>query len=325
VLDRRVVNPGPHVGAATLLVQTWANSDAIARTTAVTIGTRTVLIMQPSGVPAAPSLDAAVVGDRVTLSWAPEVGAGVTGFIIRGALAGSAVSDVLQLPAHLRTWTSPPLPSGSYEVELVAANDAGRSVASDRRAFSIGASAAPEPPTSLAATVADDRVALSWTPAPTVPAPSGFVVEAAADGSPAFAPVARTDVPSLVATRVPAGTWLARVRSATAGGVSEPSATVIVSTAPCALPPGPPQAPWALWTPPSVSARWSPPAVGSVEEYVIEVGSTSGAVDLGRLVVTGTRLSHTEPVSSLAAFVRVRARNACGESAPSAEIAIVVY
>jgi hypothetical protein len=42
-------------------------------------------------------------------------------------------------------------------------------------------------------------------------------------------------------------------------------------------------------------------------------------------VVTGARLSVTESVSSLAAFVRIRARNACGESAPSAEIPIVVY
>ena len=142
---------------------------------------------------------------------------------------------------------------------------------------------------------------------------------------PAFVPVARSDVPSFVATRVPTGTWQVRVRSATAGGVSEPSAVISVTTTPCVTPPGPPQAPWALWTAPSVSLRWSPPSTGAVEQYVIEVGRTSGAVDLARLVVPGTRLSHTEPVSSLAAFVRVRARNACGESAPSAEIPIIVY
>jgi hypothetical protein len=323
--DRRVLNPGPHVGPATLLVQTWANTEAAPRTTAVTIGTQTVLITQPSGPPAPPALEAVVVGDRVALSWTPAIGAGITGFVVRGAIAGSAVSDVLPLPAHLRTWTSPPLPPGSYEVELVAANDAGRSAASNRRVFSISVGGIADPPTNLVAQVADDRVALSWTPASTEPAPAGFVIEATASGSADFAPVARTDLPSFVTTRVPTGTWQVRVRSATAGGVSEPSATVIVSTVPCALPPGPPQAPWALWTPPSVSARWSPPSTGSVEDCVIEVGRTPGAADLVRLVVPGTRLSHTEPVSALAAYVRVRARNACGEGAPSAEIPIVVF
>jgi hypothetical protein len=321
-----VLNPGPHVGPATILVRTWANTSATPKSTPVVIGRQTVLITQPSGVPAAPALEAAVVGDRVALSWTPAIGAGITGFVVRGAVEDGAVLDLLQLPAHLRNWTSPPLLPGSYEVELVAANGAGRSAASNRRAFSIGASAVPEPPTGLTATVADDRVALSWRPALTLPAPSAFVVEAAANGSTDFAPVARTDVPSFVATRVPAGTWQVFVRSATAGGVSEPSAVVTVTTVQCtAAPPGPPLDPWAVWTPPTVSLRWSPPSTGSVDEYVIEVGSASGRADLGQLVVPSTRLTHTEEVSALAAFVRVRARNACGTGTPSQEIPVVIY
>jgi hypothetical protein len=58
---------------------------------------------------------------------------------------------------------------------------------------------------------------------------------------------------------------------------------------------------------------------------VIEVGSASGRADLGQLIVPSTRVTHTEQVSPLVAFVRVRARNVCGLSAPSAEIPIVVY
>jgi hypothetical protein len=320
-----VLNPGPHVGPATILVRTWPNTESAAKSIPVQIGRQAVLITQPSGLPAEPALEAAVSGDRVALSWTPAIGAGITAFIVRGAIAGGAVTDVLQLPASLRGWTSPPLPPGSYEVELVAANGAGRSPSSNRRAFSIGVAETPEPPSGLTASVADDRVALSWTPASTSPAPAGFVVEAAANGSPAFAPVARTDVPSLVATRVPAGTWDVRVRSATAGAVSEPSAAISVTTAPCTAAPAPPQEPWALWTPPAVSVRWSPPPTGAVEEYVIEVGSASGRADLGQLIVPSTRVTHTEQVSSLVAFVRVRARNVCGLSAPSAEIPIVVF
>jgi hypothetical protein len=209
-------------------------------------------------------------------------------------------------------------------VELVAANGAGRSGASNRRSFSIGLGGTPAPPTNLMANVADDRVALSWTPASTEPAAGGFVIEAAS-GAGAFAPVARSDAPSFVATRVPAGSWQVRVRATTAGGVSQPSDVVTVTTAPCSAPPGAPQLPWGLWTPPAVTLRWSPPSSGSVEDYVIEVGTASGRSDLGRLVVPGTRVAHTEQVSSLAAFARVRARNACGESAPSVEVPIILY
>jgi hypothetical protein len=320
-----VLNPGRYVGPATIFVRTWPNTEAAAKSIPVRIGRQTVLITQPSGVPAAPVLEAAVSGNRVALSWMPAIGAGITAFIVRGAIAGGTVTDVLQLPAALRGWTSPSLPPGSYQVELLAANGAGRSPPSNRRAFSIGAPETPEPPSGLTASVADDRVGLSWTPASTSPAPAGFIVEASASGSPAFAPVARVDGPSFVATRVPAGTWDVRVRSATAGGVSEPSAAISVTTAPCMAAPGPPQAPWALWTAPAVSVRWSAPSTGSVEDYVIEVGSASGRADLAQLIVPSVRLTHTEQVSALVAFVRVRARNACGTGVPSGEVAVVIY
>jgi hypothetical protein len=303
----------------------WPNADAATRNTIVAVGIRQVVIAQPSAAPAAPDLEAAIVGNRVALTWTPATGAGMTGFVIRGAINGSAVSDVVQLPAHRRAWTSPPLPVGSYEVELVAVNGTGRGPASHRRSFSVGVTDIPLPPAGLSARIADDRVDLTWTPASTGAAPAGFVIEAAAGGSTVFAAVARSDVPSLVATRVPIGTWHIRVRAATAGGVSEPSSVVTAATTPCSAPPAPPLAPWAVWTPPLVSVRWSPSPSGSVEDYVIEVGSVSGGADIGRLVVPGTRLSDTEPVSSLAAFVRVRALNACGQSAPSAEIPIIVY
>jgi hypothetical protein len=279
-----VLNAGPHAGPATVFVQTWANALATEKTTPVSIGGQAVLVTQPSGVPTAPTLDAAVVGDRVALSWTPAIGGGIASFVVRGAVAGSSVMDVLTLPGHLRTWASPPLPPGSYQVELVAANGAGRSGASNRRSFSIGLGGTPGPPTNLVANVADDRVALSWTPASTEPAAGGFIIEAAS-GAGAFAAVARSDSPSFVATRVPAGSWQVRVRATTAGGVSRPSDVVTVTTAPCTAPPAPPQLPWALWTPPAVTLRWSPPPSGSVDDYVIEVGTASGRSDLGRLVV----------------------------------------
>jgi hypothetical protein len=320
-----VLNPGPHAGAATLMVQTWANVEATPKTTAVALGRETVLITQPAGPPAAPTLDARVVGDRVELSWTPAIGAGITSFVVRGGLLGDAVTDVLELPGHLRTWRSPALRPGSYQVEIMANNGAGRSPASNSRSFSVGVREVPHAPVNLTATVHDDRVALTWTPASSGPAPEWYLIEAAGTWDYGSV-IVRSDTSSFVATRVQGGALNVSVRGATAGGVSEPSEVINVILGPCSTPPGAPQLPWALWTPPAVTLRWSPPLAGSVDDYVIEVGTAIGLADLGRLVVTGDRLSHTQDVAApTAAFVRVRARNACGESAPSTEVPIVLY
>lgn len=321
--DPRVLNPGPHAGPATVLVQTWPNPEGTPRTISVVLGVTSVRVTQPAGVPAPPRLDVSAAGRRITLAWTPAVGAGITSFVVRGAIAGHPIVDVIALPGDVRSWTSPPLSAGAYEVALVATNGAGRSAMSNPQRVSIGEPSAPHPPTGLTATVVDDRVALAWTPAPDGPAPSGFAIEAAVPGG-AFFHVSRTDLPRFVATRVPAGTWAVRVRALTAGGLSGPSDILHVTTAPCSAPPGAPQSLWAVWTPPSVSLTWSPPSSGAAEQYEIEIGTTSGAADLGRLVVPGTRLAHTEGVSMATAFVRLRAYNACGESAPSSEVLIVV-
>ena len=74
-----------------------------------------------------------------------------------------------------------------------------------------------------------------------------------------------------------------------------------------------------------MSVRWSPPLNGSVEEYVLEAGSSPGGADLGQLVGPGDELAFTADLSPLSAYVRVRARNACGVSAPSAVVPIVLY
>jgi hypothetical protein len=319
-----VLNSGLHTGPAVLLVQTWANRGSGPAVTPIPVGEQTVSITQPAGIPAAPEIATAVAGDRIDLSWTPAIGAGINWFILRGAVGDGAMTDLLTLPGYLRAWRSPALPPGSYRVELVAANDAGRSVPSNPTSFSVGLTAAPDPPVDLLANVDDDQVALSWSGAPAGPAPSGFVVEAAALFG-EFAAVARTAAPSFVANRVPPFTWRVRIRATTHGGISGPSAEVLVTAAACSTPPDPPRDPWALWTAPAVTLRWSAPLRGAVEHYVIEIGSALGHFDLGRLEVPGTQLSVTEQVQpGLTRFVRVRARNACGESQPSAWLPVVV-
>ena len=77
----------------------------------------------------------------------------------------------------------------------------------------------------------------------------------------------------------------------------------------------------------SVSGRfvvltWA--GVAGASDYLIEVGSSAGASDL--LVAP---LGNTTTVSTYANprlyYARIRARNACGVSAPSNEIAVQIY
>jgi hypothetical protein len=72
------------------------------------------------------------------------------------------------------------------------------------------------------------------------------------------------------------------------------------------------------------TVRWTPPVTGSVDTYVVEVGSAMGLRDIGRLIVGSGQVTVSHPVErGTRVFVRVRAQNACGESSPSNEVLVV--
>jgi hypothetical protein len=64
---------------------------------------------------------------------------------------------------------------------------------------------------------------------------------------------------------------------------------------------------------------------GSPTSYVLEAGSFTGAANLANIDMLSTATSFFAPgVGSGTYFVRVRAKNACGVSAPSNEIVVTV-
>jgi hypothetical protein len=74
----------------------------------------------------------------------------------------------------------------------------------------------------------------------------------------------------------------------------------------------------------TVTLRWDPPATGSLPaSYIVEAGSVSGASNLFNQDV-GLTSSITAQAPTGVYFVRVRARNAAGVSAPSNEIVVRV-
>ena len=125
------------------------------------------------------------------------------------------------------------------------------------------------------------------------------------------------------ASNIAAWTYYVRVRARNDAGVGLVSNEVVLSI--CSVPPGAPAglraASAAVGT---VTLNWSA-ATGPVSTYLIEVGSRAGQADLRTVDLgsTSTTLSASD-VPRGTYFVRVRARNGCGTSAPSNEITVTV-
>lgn len=321
------LNPGPHTGPATLLIPVAPNPTAALRTLTVRVTGRDVRIEQPTALAGAPTLTAAADGNRFRLAWSPTRGGGVLSWMIRGALAGGVMSDVARVDADTRTWLSPPLPPGAYDMEVVAENTAGRSAASNRVRLSVGLTDVPEAPESLAATVVEDFVVLSWAPPSHGPVPAAYVVEATVSPRNGPVPVLTTSMTSVSVPSV-AFSWSAvRVRARTDGGLSQPSGFVTVTTSPCTAPPSAPGDAWSVTTGATSTLRWSAPAAGAARDYVIQVGTVLGTADLGAFTVPGSTLELTAPTPGwpTRAVVQIRARNGCGVSPPSAPVAVPGY
>jgi len=259
--------------------------------------------------------------NSVNLGWQPGSGEPPRAFTIRGAPRGHATITVDETGPAERYWMSPPLPDGSYTVEVTALNLAASSAPSPPVDFSVGDAGVPPAPIELVATTQADVSHLTWRPAPG-PAPKEYIVQAAFAGTSRFADIMRASLPELRATRIPAGSWDVRVRAVTETGESPPSNVITVTAAACSARPAAPVGLNAIVTERTVTLRWAPS--GSAEEYIVEAGTTAGAIDIVRFPTASPRPSIDTAAPPAAYFVRVRGRNACGESDPSNEIDIVV-
>jgi hypothetical protein len=87
--------------------------------------------------------------------------------------------------------------------------------------------------------------------------------------------------------------------------------------------PGSPQGLSSIVSGQQVQLTWSPPTSGGQSRYVIEAGSASGLADLVTATLPNSPgLAVVAPAGNY--FVRVRAANACGMSAPSNETLVAI-
>ncbi|MGD9902383.1 MAG: hypothetical protein AB7U83_02850 [Vicinamibacterales bacterium] len=174
----------------------------------------------------------------------------------------------------------------------------------------------------LVSAVTGNTVQLSWTPGAGGTPSSYTVFAGSVSGAADLAAIPVAGATALTVT-APNGRYFVRVTGRNVFGAGPPSNEVVVQVGPppCTVaptPPGPLTHTLAGFT---VSLAWigSPTAAA----YVLEAGTVPGGIDIGAIPLSSaTTLVVSAPAGTY--YTRVRATNACGVSAPSAEHVVVV-
>lgn len=284
----------------------------------------------PLIAPAAPTaLSATVSGTTVALAWtAPVGGDPVTSYLLEAGsatgLANLANSDTGSTTPAL---TATNVGAGTYYVRIRARNSVGTSAASNETIVTVAGPCATVagPPTGLGATISGTTVTLTWFGPNGGCAPSSYQIEAgSAAGLSDLASVQTGNTAtSFFAFNVGGGGYFVRVRSVNAGGTSSASNEIQFNVGGCSGAPTAPSGLSATISGATVVLSWTA-ANSSPASYVLEAGSSPGATDL---VVSDTASIATTLTATAGAgtyYVRVRAKNACGQSTASNEIIVVI-
>jgi len=186
---------------------------------------------------------------------------------------------------------------------------------------------APAAPTNFRVVMTGTTAVFSWT-APgsnTAGSATSYIIDAGfSPGTTAVSLPAGTGT-SFTIPNVPPGTFYVRVRALNAAGSGPPSneVTLGMSTVGVALPEAPMNV-QAFMLEGLLTMTWQqPPRGGPATGYIVEAGSASGLTNIGSVAVTGRSLTFANVPNGFY-FLRVRATNAGGASAASAEVLIVV-
>jgi fibronectin type III domain protein len=196
------------------------------------------------------------------------------------------------------------------------------------RTVTASAATAPNAPMNLVASSSGSSVTLSWSASSGGDTVTSYIIEAGS--APTLANLANFSTGNATtifqASGVGAGTYYVRIRAANAAGTSAPSneAILVVSGTPGVAPGAPSSLTITVNAGGTVGFSWNA-ASGSPTSYVIEAGSQSGLANLANsdLGSAATAMTATG-VGAGTYYVRVRAKNAFGISAPSNEVVLVV-
>jgi hypothetical protein len=292
----------------------------------------------PSLLPGAPSgLTSSVFGSTLILSWAAPAAGAAPGWYVIEAGTFSGARDFVYATGTLATsFTADNVSAGTYFVHVRAENGAGMGASSNEVIVSVGSGsgssprdAAPGPPGGLSVAVSGSSLTFVWNASTVGGAPGAYWIEAGSSvGLSDLASFSTgSTARSFFVSRIPAGAYHVRVRAVNEAGVSASSnevLAVVAGSAVCSAPPAAPSGLRFAIRGSTVTVAWNA-AAGSPTAYILEAGSFPAETNLlvsdtgtiaTTLVATG--------VGSATYFVRVRARNSCGTSSSSNEVAIVV-
>jgi predicted phage tail protein len=291
-------------------------------------------------VPGAPgSLTSSVFGSTVILRWtAPSSGAAVGGYVVEAGAFSGARDFVYATGTPATSFTGTNVNVGTYFVRVRAANGAGAGAPSNEVIMTVGSGSGasptasiPGPPSGLSVAVRGASLTFAWNAPAGGGAPTSYWIDAGSS-------VGLSDLASFptgsaarsyVVSGVPAGTYYVRVRAVNNAGTSASSNEVPVFIAGdgggvCSQPPAAPSGLRYAVRGSTVTVGWNA-AGGSPTSYILEAGSFPGQADL---LVNDTGTTATTMIATGVGrgtyFVRVHARNACGTSSSSNEVAIVV-
>ncbi len=187
----------------------------------------------------------------------------------------------------------------------------------------------PAAPQGLSYTLSGSTLTLSWSVPLEGDAPASYIIEA---GSTSGA----TDVASFstgssntsfVVTVGGSAVFYVRVKARSAAGVVTPASNeIIIAIGGAPLPPDAPTGLTASASGSSVTLQWTAPATGGTpSSYIIEAGSNTGLLNLANFSTGSSSTTFaTAGVPPGTYFVRVRAANGTGTSAPSNEVVVIV-
>ncbi|MGE0359378.1 MAG: Ig-like domain-containing protein [Vicinamibacterales bacterium] len=282
-----------------------------------------------STVPGAPqNFTATTVRNTVFFTWqapASATGEPVQTYLLEAGAAPGA--PTIGIPLGNVLAFSATVPDALYYVRLRAVTPAGPGPVSNEVQIALGQAAPPLPPLSLLAMVQGTAVTLRWTENPLGPVIGGYQVQAGtATGLVDIGVIPLSAATRTLAVNAPPATYFVRLVAVNAAGASAPSNEAVVTTGAgiCTIP-AVPTGLQATASAGRISVTWNAAAAGAIPlGYVLQAGSISGGSDRATLTLPATTTAVGGAVPPGPYFIRLAAGNACGVSAPSAEVSVVV-
>lgn len=269
-------------------------------------------------LPAAPlNLQATVVGNQLTVTWAaPATGAPIATYVLQAG-SGPGLSNIYSGAVGAITAISAAVPNGTYYLRVAAQNAAGIGPATADVVATVGA-AAPGAPQNLGAVVAGSLLTVSWQPPVSGGPVSAYALQAGTGPGLANVFSGVLGPVTSIAANVPPGTYYLRVFAQGPGGLG-PASNEVAATVACPIPAAPVLTGSKAGN--VINLSWTAPA--GAAGYILRAGTASGLSNLFAGAVGSTN-AISAPVGNGVYFIRVSAGSTCGEGAASNEVVITI-